>query len=414
MSPDLLATGPGGPSAEGELFLATDDPTSGAQEIVALDGGPTAGALVQTATAGGSPASPALTTVPLGTALSGDQLSSSVYTGPGVQSAASGAATYTADVAYSCPASATLCPEAVSVTPGTTYNGQLVVPCPGAGCAASNYIGVTYSPAEATIYSGTSFSGQLPEAPPQSGETYTYTANSDSGLAVSVYGAITAPGTLSPGKYTVSGSSDLNNNPGTFAFKLTVLASIGTNPGSFAQHDERGIVTTSGELPMSTSAPYSVSGTWQDNSSHTGSWDFSLTVSPSVSSSVTVSSGGIASSPDSLAPGTYSVAGTDCTSTTAGGTCSSSGSNGYWGFMLSASPSTVTAVSPSSGPVGGGTTATITGTGFSTVPRLISALTPLPGSPSTARPQSPLPPRPAPRPVDVPLRRLGPRCRPGR
>ena len=142
---------------------------------------------------------------------------------------------------------------------------------------------------------------------------------------------------------------------------------VGTNPGSSLSMTSGGIVTTSGELPMSTSsAPYSVSGTWQDNSSHTGSWDFSLTVSPSVSSSVTVSSGGIASSPDSLAPGTYSVAGTDCTSTTAGGTCSSSGSNGYWGFMLSASPSTVTAVSPSSGPVGGGTTVTITGTGFST------------------------------------------------
>jgi len=166
--------------------------------------------------------------------------------------------------------------------------------------------------AATTPAASASFSDQLALSNASGTVSFTVTSPS-SGLAVSSTGHVTTTGTLAVNTYTVSGTdADTAGDSGTWSFALTVsagpltqaaptsatvltTASAGfsdqlavtgatgtvsytvTTPSGGLAVSSTGHVTTTGALAPAT---YTVSGTDVDTSGDTGTWHFSLTVSP--------------------------------------------------------------------------------------------------------------------------------------
>jgi hypothetical protein len=166
------------------------------------------------------------------------------------------------------------------------------------------------APSSDTVNSGTAYSGQLSVTNADGSVGYGESPSPNSSkVVVSPTGAITASSTLLPGIYTVSGSdSDTAGDTGTWSFTLTVKGAtlIQGAPMSGSVTAASGFV---GQLTV-TNPDGTVSYT------ETASAD---------SSDVVVDSSGAISSAKALAPGTYTVSGTD--SDTAGDT-------GTWSFTL--------------------------------------------------------------------------------
>ncbi len=187
------------------------------------------------------------------------------------------------------------------------------------------------------------------------------TTTANPAFTVSSTGAISAPGTLAVGTYTVSGTdSDTFGDTGSWSFTLTVTA--------------RGATITQAK-PTSGTTPAGTAFTSQLLT--TGSSGTVTFVTTTANPAFTVSSTGAISAPGTLAVGTYTVSGTDS---------DTFGDTGSWSFTLTVTASsspppsgpppssptptttsassapTLTGITPGSGSTKGGTTVTLTGT----------------------------------------------------
>src|SRR6202034_2030846 len=162
------------------------------------------------------------------------------------------------------------------------------------------------------------------------------TSSADSSdVAVSSSGAISAATTLAPGTYTVGGTdSDTNGDSGSWSFSLTV------NPPA--------------TVTLTQGAP--TSATVADGAGYTGALTVTngtgtvsyVETASADSSDVAVSSSGAISAATTLAPGTYTVGGTDSDTT---------GDSGSWSFSLTVNPPatvTLTQGAPTSATVADG------------------------------------------------------------
>jgi uncharacterized protein (DUF2141 family) len=179
------------------------------------------------------------------------------------------------------------------------------------------------TPTTASVADGAGYSGQLTVTNAVGTLTYTETSSTDStDVVVGSTGAITAATSLAPGTYTVSGTEhDTNGDTGTWAFALTVGTLTQGTPTSASVADGAGY---SGQLTVTNAV---------------GTLTYTETSSTD-STDVVVGSTGAITAATSLAPGTYTVSGTDH---------DTNGDTGTWGFALTVNPAIVTPP-PSSGP----------------------------------------------------------------
>lgn len=101
----------------------------------------------------------------------------------------------------------------------------VVVPVIFAASAASAATGTLTqaAPTQGAVLAGTAFTDQLQVSGASGTVTYAQTDGSDN-VTVSSSGAVSAPGTLSAGSYTASGTdSDTSGDTGTWTYSLTVL-----------------------------------------------------------------------------------------------------------------------------------------------------------------------------------------------
>jgi hypothetical protein len=182
--------------------------------------------------------------------------------------------------------------------------------------------------ATTTVAASAAFTDQLAVAGAVGGATYTVTSPA-TGISVSSSGAISTTETLAAGVHTVSGTDvDANSDPGTWSFALTVSA------GTLTQ-----------TAPTSATVASASSSSFTDQlavSGATGGVTYTVT---SPAAGISVSSGGAISTTGTLAAGTHAVAGTDVDSL---------GDTGTWSFSLTVSPApdTFTSASSTSGTVG--------------------------------------------------------------
>ncbi len=188
------------------------------------------------------------------------------------------------------------------------------------------------APTSATVTAGTPYSVQLNVTGNSGPVTFFTTSAVCEPITVSSTGQLTAPGTIPPGVYDVFGfDQDTSSNSGTWLFDLTVT---GGGPGITQ------IAPTGGSV--------AAGSTLTDQLNTTGVNPVAFTVTSS-SPAFTVSSTGAVSVPGTLAANTYIVSGTDSD------VC---GSTGTWSYTLTVSPGTITQIAPFGGSVAAGHTFT--------------------------------------------------------
>ena len=282
-----------------------------------------------------------------------------------------------------------------------------------------------------TPASTASFSQQLTTANASGAVTYT-TTGSSTALSVSSSGHVTTTGVQAVGAYTASGTdTDTGGDSGTWSFTLSVTpatlaqgnpktgsttppgsagftsqlaASGGVGTLSYSVGSETGLAVSSTGAVSTTGAPltagghYTASGTDADSYGDTGTWSFTLTVTPatltqssplsasttntssgaftdqlavsgasgtvtytvgSESSGNSVSSSGAVSTTGALLVGTYTASGTDS---------DAYGDTGTWSFTLTVTgaPDTFTSASSTSVPVGQALEFSVTTSGSAT------------------------------------------------
>jgi hypothetical protein len=171
-------------------------------------------------------------------------------------------------------------------------------------------------PFSATVAHGTAFSSQLTVTGASGTVTYTETSSADSSdVVVSSSGAISAAASLGVGTYTVSGTdADTSGDTGTWSFTLTVSPTP---------------VTLIQGPPTSATVPQGIGFSGQltvTNATGTVTW---AETASTYSTDVVVSSSGAISASAALAPGIYTVSGTDA---------DSNGDTGTWAFTLNVTP----------------------------------------------------------------------------
>ena len=193
----------------------------------------------------------------------------------------------------------------LAATYGVAAAGASDHPLNGSGTAAGGTI--TAGSTSGTTPTGTAFSGQITTT--GNNGTVTFVTTSGSSFTVSSSGAVSAPSTLTPGTYVVSGTdSDAFGNAGTWTFALSVtnagITQLAPTAGSLAQgikgsfqiyaadqdpYNEdvirglatgltvstTGVISTDGTTPVGT---YVLSGTMTDTMGNTGTWSFTLSI----------------------------------------------------------------------------------------------------------------------------------------
>ncbi len=193
------------------------------------------------------------------------------------------------------------------------------------------------SPTSSTVADGAGYSGQLTVTNATGTVSYTETASADSSdMVVGSSGAMSAAATLAPGVYTVSGTdSDTSGDSGTWTFTLTVQGAtlIQGPPTSATVADGAGY---SGQLAVAKS---------------TGTVSYTETASAD-SSDVVVGSSGAVTAAATLAPGVYTVSGSDS---------DTAGDSGTWTFTLTVQATISGYIENRGGPPVASVTVSITG-----------------------------------------------------
>ncbi len=265
------------------------------------------------------------------------------------------------------------------------------------------------TPFSGTVTQGNPFTDQLTTTNGASPVTFSVTSPPP-GITVSTSGHISAVDTLVAGPYSLSGTdTDSCSNTGTWSYTLTVTPHVVTQGTPFSGTVTQGnpftdqLTTTNGASPVTFSVtspppgitvstsgqisavdtvvvgPYSLSGTDTDSLGNTGTWMYTLTVTPHVVTQgapfsgtvtqgnpftdqltttngaspvtfsvtspppgITVSTSGHISAVDTLVVGPYSLSGTDTDSL---------GNTGTWSYTLTVTPHVVTQGAPFSGTV---------------------------------------------------------------
>ena len=180
-------------------------------------------------------------------------------------------------------------------------------------------------PTSATVAHGAGYTGQLALTNNIGAVAYVETTSTDStDVAVSSTGAVTAATTLAPGTYTVGGTdSDMPGDTGAWAFSLTV-----------------GTVTLIQGAPSSALVAHGIGYSGQlTTTNNNGAVTYVETPSTD-STDVAVSSTGAVTAATTLAPGTYTVGGTDS---------DVSGDTGTWAFSLTVGTVTIVQAAPTAG-----------------------------------------------------------------
>ncbi len=186
------------------------------------------------------------------------------------------------------------------------------------------------APTSGSVSAGNPFTSQLLTSGNNGAVTFTVTSSSPA-FAVSSSGVVSAPDTLIPGSYTVSGTdTDAFGNTGSWSFALTENPAGGTITQT---------APTSGSV--SAGSPFT---SQLNTSGNNGAVTFTVTSS---SPAFAVSSSGAVSAADTLTPGLYIVSGTDA---------DAFGNTGIWSFALTENPAggTITQTAPTSGSVSAG------------------------------------------------------------
>jgi outer membrane protein OmpA-like peptidoglycan-associated protein len=201
--------------------------------------------------------------------------------------------------------------------------------------------------ASGAVSSGTTFTDTLTTSG-NTGPVTFVTTSSGNVFTVSSSGAVTAPNNLAPNVYTVSGTdADSSSDTGTWTYTLTV-----TSPSAPPRAPPSTPHQTIAEGPSTAS---STSGSSFTGAIATTGNDGVVTFTTSSGTAFTVSSSGAVSVAGTLAPGAYTVSGTDT---------DANGDTGTWTFTLNvlAPAPTVTVAPPTPGAVGNTYTPVVTTT----------------------------------------------------
>jgi uncharacterized repeat protein (TIGR02543 family) len=183
--------------------------------------------------------------------------------------------------------------------------------------AASTIAQVSPTTGTTTVSGSLAFSDQLNVSGNNGAVTYATTATSPALTVNPSTGVVTTTGQLSPGSYSVSGTdSDADGNAGVWAYSLMV-ASPALSPGGHALVQTS---ATTGSTSSSASATFAPPAVTVGGS--TGTVTFTTTTA---SAGLKVTSGGVITVTASLAPGSYTVSGTDL---------DSSSDTGVWTYTL--------------------------------------------------------------------------------
>ena len=172
-----------------------------------------------------------------------------------------------------------------------------------------------------TTVASASFTDQLNTASNNGPVTYTVTSGA-SGIVVTSSGAVSTTGTLSSGSYTVTGNtSDSYGDSGTFAYTLTVTP-----------------VTISQGAPSANNTTTVNSSTFTDQLTASGTYPATVTFSQTIGSAdLLVASNGAVSTTGALSAGTYTASGT---------TADGYGDTGTFSYTLTVSPDSITQGAP--------------------------------------------------------------------